>query len=358
MDRQLNGRESALLVVGQEANSFDVAVIAVGDGITDVNAVAFETWLGTERWVQRLADALQKQFEHDRGVHLGEDHVALRRLREAASLAIAELASVGATTVHLPQLTVTWSGPVDLEALVTRPWFDHLTADLVAACEAPIERAFDEAWDVSRKDVEHVLLIGTAARIPALVSLVRRVSRRQRVNVGVTADTLGATGAMLQAGVLIGEVRDILPLDVLPRTIGIEVEDGRMLTLVGRNTTIPTRQSEIVTTGTDDQELNVNVYQGEHEIAARNTLLASFRLPMPPAPRGLPQVEVTVDVDANGIVLVRAKDLGTGRSEQLTDISGAEPPTVPLFGDRPALFQRREWETDEEPEPPQQQTKS
>ncbi|MFD4908120.1 caspase, EACC1-associated type [Kitasatospora purpeofusca] len=357
LDRQLGGRESAVLVVGLEATSFEAAVIALGDGITAVDAVAFEDRLGTERWVGRLADDLLKEFEHRHGVRLDGDSTARRRLRVAAGTALGELASVGATTVHLSHLTTTPAGPADLEALVTRERFDRLTTDLLDSCEELVEQVFTEMWLVDRADIEHVLLVGAATRIPGLVELIRGICGREHINVGVTADTLSATGAMLQAGVITGAVRDMLGVDAVSRAIGIETADGRMEMLVAPGMNLPTKRSELFSTATDNQAgLNINVYQGGHEAAARNTLLASFRLSgLPPAPLGLPQIEVTVDIDANGEILVSAKDLATGRSETLTDITGFEPPTVPLFGDLPTEF--RSPDPVEEEEPPRQQQK-
>ncbi|MFJ4094624.1 Hsp70 family protein [Kitasatospora sp. NPDC089913] len=353
-DRQLGGRESAVLVVGLEGRSSEAAVIAVGEGMTAVDSVASDERFGIEHWVARLADDLLKQFEQRHGIRLGGDRTARRRLREAAANAVEELASAGATTVRLPHFAVTSDGPADLEVLVTRERFDRLTVALLASCEALVERAFTYSWLADRTDIEHVLLVGAAARIPALVEAVRGISTRAQVNVGVTADTLAATGAMLQAGVITGVVRDMLGVDAVPRAIGIEIEGGRTEVLVSPGTNLPARTSKIFSTAAGDQSgVNINVYQGMYETAARNTLLASLRL------SGLSewsQIEVTVDLDADGEILVSAEDVGSGRSETLRDVTGSEPPTAPLFGDLPVVFQ---WpDLDEEPEPPQQQTKS
>ncbi|MDY0811238.1 caspase, EACC1-associated type [Kitasatospora purpeofusca] len=353
-DRQLGDRESTVLVVGLEATSSEVAVVEAGYGMTFVNAVALGDGLGSDRWVTRLADDLLKEFEHRHGVRLDRDPDVRRRVQEAAAKAMEELASVGETAVHLLHLADTPAGPATLEAPVTRERFDRITADLLTACATTVEQVLTESW---RAEIEHVLLVGAGARIPGLVELVRRAVGRKDVTTGVMADTQLATGAVLQAGIMTGEVRDMLGVEVVLRAIGIETEDGSMRVLVPPNTGLPTKRSEILTSSSDDRPgLNINVYQGGHELAARNSLLASLRLSgLPPAPAGVPQFEVTVDIDANGEILVSAKDLGTGRSETLTDITGSEPPTVPLFGDLPAVF--RPPDPVEEEEPPRQQQK-
>ncbi|MFJ8437211.1 Hsp70 family protein [Kitasatospora sp. NPDC094019] len=354
-DRQLGDRESILLVVGLEAASSEVAVVEVGYGMTSVNAVVLGEGLGRQRWVTRLADDLLKEFEYEHGVHLAGNQVARRRALDAAGTAMEELGSVGVSTVRIPCLTDTPAGPVGLDALVTRERFDLLTADLLTACEVLVERVLTQTGD--RDAIEHVLLVGAAARLPGLAELVRRTVGRQDVVVAVAADGLVATGVALHAGAMTGVVHDVLGVEVVPRAIGIETEDGLMRVLVPANTGLPVRRSEVLTTSSNRQTgMNINVYQGMHGTAARNTLLASLRLSgLRPVPTELSLVEVTVDIDARGGILVSAKDLGTGRSEVLDDITGSEPPTVPLIGDLPAAFQ---WpELDENPEPPQQQQK-
>ncbi|MFB8235692.1 Hsp70 family protein [Kitasatospora purpeofusca] len=353
-DRQLGDRESTVLVVGLEATSSEVAVVEAGYGMTFVNAVALGDGLGSDRWVTRLADDLLKEFEHRHGVRLGRDPDVRRRVREAAAMAMEELASVGETTVHLLHLADTPAGPATLEAPVTRERFDRITADLRTACATTVERVLTESW---RAEIEHVLLVGAGARIPGLVELVRAAVGRQDVNTVVMAESQLATGAVLHAGIMTGEVRDRLGVEVVLRAIGIETEDGPMRVLVPPSTGLPTRRSEILTTSSVDQPgMNINVYQGGDETAARNTLLASLRLSgLPRAQAGVLMIEITVDIDANGEILVSAKDLATGRSETLTDITGSEPPTVPLFGDLPAVF--RPPDPVEEEEPPRQQQK-
>ncbi|WP_051757117.1 caspase, EACC1-associated type [Kitasatospora purpeofusca] len=353
-DRQLGDRESTLLVVGLEATSLEVAVVEVGYGMTFVNAIALGEGIGSDRWVARLADDLLTEFEHRHGVRLDRDPDVRRRVQEAAGAAMAELGSVGETTVHLPYLADTPAGPAALETPVTRERFDRITADLLTACATTVDRALAESW---REDIEHVLLVGAGARIPGVGELARRAVGRQDVNAVITADTQLATGAMLHAGMMTKAARDVLGVDIAPRAIGIETEDGLMRVLVPASTSLPTKRSEIFTSSSVDQPgMNINVYQGGHELAARNSLLASFRLSgLPPAPLGLPQIEVTADIDANGRISVSAKDLGTGRSETLTDITGSEPPTVPLFGDLPAEI--RPPDPVEEEEPPRQQQK-
>nr|WP_255360269.1 Hsp70 family protein [Kitasatospora sp. MBT66] len=353
-DRQVGDRESTLLVVGLEATSLEVAVVEVGYGMTFVNAIALGEGIGSDRWVARLADDLLTEFEHRHGVRLDRDPDVRRRVQEAAGAAMAELGSVGETTVHLPYLADTPAGPAALETPVTRERFDRITADLLTACATTVDRALAESW---REDIEHVLLVGAGARIPGVGELARRAVGRQDVNAAITADTQLATGAMLHAGMMTKAARDVLGVDIAPRAIGIETEDGLMRVLVPASTSLPTKRSEIFTSSSVDQPgTNINVYQGGHELAARNSLLASFRLSgLPPAPLGLPQIEVTADIDANGRISVSAKDLGTGRSETLTDITGSEPPTVPLFGDLPAEF--RPPDPVEEEEPPRQQQK-
>ncbi|MFF7591399.1 Hsp70 family protein [Kitasatospora purpeofusca] len=356
-DRKLGDQDSTLLVVALEATSLEVAVVEVGFGMTFVNAVALGDGLGSERWVTRLADDLLKDFEHRYGVRLAGNPEVRRRVQEAAGTAVEELGSVGGTTVHLPYLTDTPTGPATLEALVTRDRFDRITEDLLTACGATVEQLLTESWRGDRTDIEHILLVGAGARTPGLVELVRGAVGRQDVNTVVTAEPPLATGAMLHAGMMTGQVRDVLGVDILPRAIGIETEDGLMRVLVPASTGLPTKRSDFLTTSSVDQPgVNINVYQGGHELAARNTLLASFRLSgLSPAPLGLPRIEVTVDIDANGEILVSAKDLGTGRTETLHDITGSEPPTVPLFGDLPGEF--RPPDPVEEEEPPQQQQK-
>ncbi|MFD8697060.1 caspase, EACC1-associated type [Kitasatospora purpeofusca] len=356
-DRQLGGRESTLLVVALEATSMEVAVVEVGDGLTFVNTVGLGDGLGSERWVTRLADDLLKDFRHRHGAGAATDPVARRRVREAAVKAMGELGSAGATTVSIPHLADTPAGPVGLEALVTRDRFDRITADLLIASGALVAQLFTESWRGARTEVEHVLLVGNAAGIPGLAELVRETLGEQDVSTVVAPDTLVATGVTVIAGMMTGAVRDVLGVEVVPRAIGIETADGLMRALVQPNTSLPTRRGEVFTTTSDHQTgMNINVYQGGFDSASRNNLVASLRLSgLPPVLAGVPQIEVTVEIDANERISVSAKDLGTGRSETLTDITGSEPPTVPLFGDLPAEI--RPPDPVEEEEPPRQQQK-
>ncbi|SDT80952.1 Molecular chaperone DnaK (HSP70) [Streptomyces sp. TLI_053] len=355
-DRQMGGRESTLLVVGLEATSLEVAVVEVGSGVTFVNAIALTDGLGSEGWVTRLANDLLKDFESRHGVRLAADREVNRRVRQAAGTAVEELRSVGETTVRVPYLANTPAGPATLEATVTREQYDRITAGLRSACAETVERMLTELWRGDRAEIEHVLLVGAGSRIPGLVDLVRGSVGRQGVNVVAMVDTQLAVGAMLHAGMMTGVARDVLGVDILARAIGIESQEGRMTVLVPASTGLPTRRSAMLTTSSEDQPaVNINVYQGEEETAARNVLLASLRLSgLPLAPPGLLQIEVTVDIDANGEILVSARDFATGRSETLTDITGSAPPTVPLFGDLPAEFRPPDPVGEE---PPRQQQK-